>query len=61
MIWTAAGRRGNLEAALPHEWALLLLIVALIAAVGGVILLSTYLRHEQVVVNRYHLRETRRR
>jgi hypothetical protein len=44
--------QGDLESALPGEWAALVLAVVLAGLVGGLILVVTCLIHERIVVRR---------
>jgi hypothetical protein len=61
MTWLATAVGGSREAALPGQWALLVLIVALIAVLGAMILINTYARHERAVARRRGLRRVGRR
>jgi hypothetical protein len=66
MIWMTGGRgdfagagggvgaaaRGSLESALPGEWAVFFVVLAVIALIGAAILVMTCLGHERAVVRR---------
>jgi hypothetical protein len=54
------GAGGPLESALPGEWALLFLVLALIAVVGAGVLVATCVRHERVMLRRHAGRVARR-
>ena len=50
------GTRGHLEAALPGEWAALVLAVGLLGVVGGLILVAACVHHERLAARRARLR-----
>jgi hypothetical protein len=50
------GAGGHLEAALPGEWAALVLAVGLLGVVGGLVLLAAGVHHERLAARRARLR-----
>jgi hypothetical protein len=50
------GAGGHLEAALPGEWAALVLAVGLLGVVGGLVLLAAGVHHERLATRRARLR-----
>jgi hypothetical protein len=50
------GTRGHLEAALPGEWAALVLAVGLLGVVGGLVLVAACVHHERLTARRARLR-----
>jgi hypothetical protein len=50
------GAGGHLEAALPGEWAALVLAVGLLGVVGGLILAAVCVHHERLAARRARLR-----
>lgn len=50
------GAGGHLEAALPGEWAALVLAVGLLGVVGGLVLVAVGVHHERMAARRARLR-----
>jgi hypothetical protein len=57
---SGAGATGELERALPSEWAALFVVLVALAVVGAGILAVTCVRHERVVARRHAGRMARR-